>query len=375
LTRFLFSVRHAAHGARRVHRRLAFVAALVVALSHATTSTAQDVEPQAGPEIATLNLDGAPFNDRLAFSRIGTLDSPPPNGVHDESTIRVRNDGTATLTISALNVVGPWTLLNAPSLPRGIAPGGQLDLTLRFIASGGDVHIGSMFITSNDADESRYEVELGGFWQSVPEGGQEPSLAEMMRVFGYTTTIVYAGERLSNRGLVQPVGNEVVAAYWQRASTSSPVTVRQLASYRTQFQSSTVFWFNRGSNATTALASTDSDDAQTVLPRRNGSSSPLVASFTPGTTFGFKVDDEWSDPAKNDQDVDRANGCPGPCGHHVRFWQAYDGNGKLIPNRYLVAMDYAGINYDYNDNVYVISNITPVSPRSISRVHIPVIRR
>ena len=30
-----------------------------------------------------------------------------------------------------------------------------------------------------------------------------------------------------------------------------------------------------------------------------------------------------------------------------------------MPNTYLMAMDYAGINYDYNDNVYLVSNIKP----------------
>lgn len=31
----------------------------------------------------------------------------------------------------------------------------------------------------------------------------------------------------------------------------------------------------------------------------------------------------------------------------------------VIPNAYIMAMDYAGINYDYNDNVYLITNIKP----------------
>ncbi|NJM04944.1 hypothetical protein HC891_00010 [Candidatus Gracilibacteria bacterium] len=56
-----------------------------------------------------------------------------------------------------------------------------------------------------------------------------------------------------------------------------------------------------------------------------------------------------------------ANGLP----HAVRFWAARDRNGQLIPNSYIVAMDNvrstfdAGANYDYQDNVYLVTNIRP----------------
>jgi len=64
----------------------------------------------------------------------------------------------------------------------------------------------------------------------------------------------------------------------------------------------------------------------------------------------------------NNQTTDQNNGCPTPCGHHVRFWPVRDRQGALMPDTYLMSMDYSGINYDYNDNVYLISNITPEDP-------------
>ncbi len=39
-----------------------------------------------------------------------------------------------------------------------------------------------------------------------------------------------------------------------------------------------------------------------------------------------------------------------------------DRDGVLVPNTWLVSMDYAGINYDYNDNVYLVSNMKPENP-------------
>ena len=39
-----------------------------------------------------------------------------------------------------------------------------------------------------------------------------------------------------------------------------------------------------------------------------------------------------------------------------------DRNGNIIPGAFLMSMDYSGINYDYNDNTFLITNIKPLSP-------------
>jgi len=43
----------------------------------------------------------------------------------------------------------------------------------------------------------------------------------------------------------------------------------------------------------------------------------------------------------------------------VRFWPARDRAGNRIADSWLVSMDYSGINYDYNDNVYLVTNMKP----------------
>ena len=71
------------------------------------------------------------------------------------------------------------------------------------------------------------------------------------------------------------------------------------------------------------------------------------------------MDGEWSDPTLNDGAKDVSNGCVAPCGHHVRFWPAKDRAGVVIPGAYVMGMDYSGINYDYQDNIYLVTNIQP----------------
>jgi hypothetical protein len=43
----------------------------------------------------------------------------------------------------------------------------------------------------------------------------------------------------------------------------------------------------------------------------------------------------------------------------VRFFPLKDRSGVYVPNTYIMVMDYFGVNYDYNDNVYVVQNIRP----------------
>ena len=317
--------------------------------------------PTTGGKISVSNLDGVPFADRLAFNRIGSLTSPPANGVHDRATVRVSNTGTGPLSVSRLTLTGPWSLVNPPALPTTIAVGGQLDVTVRFVAESGSTAAGSLAIASDDAVTPSRTVQLAGYWQSVSEGGQEPALDTTLNsVFGYKTALLYSGQALNRQGRVETAGEEVLSPYWSRVDAGQPVTVRQLAALHTQGNTATISWHARGATTLNTVFTHAGIDGQSFLPRLNGSATaPAAGSFSPGAVFGFKIDSEWSDHTKNDQTADRNNGCPGPCGHHVRFWPARDRAGNRIAGSWLVAMDYSGINYDYNDNVYLVTNMKP----------------
>ncbi|AFZ68638.1 hypothetical protein [Deinococcus peraridilitoris] len=321
--------------------------------------TFSPVTAASGGNIEVENLDGVPFADRMSFNRISTTNYPG-YGVHNLATLRVRNSGTGELQLRGLGISGPWALADAVSLPRTIAPGQLLDVRVRFTATSGDVHSGSLTISSNDADEPSRTVQLAGFWQSVSEGGQEPEMPELLSVFGYKTVLVNSGQTLSNKGKVEAVGDEVLSAYWRRANTAAPVQVRQLAAFHTQNQANTLRWHAKGSDSLNFILTHKEGDAQSVLPRRYGSDSlPAGASFTPGELFGLKVEGTWSDPTKNDTTYDRRAGCTSNCGHHIRFFPVRDRAGNAVPNTYLMLMDSLGVNYDYNDNVYLISNVRP----------------
>jgi hypothetical protein len=315
------------------------------------------------------NLAGAPFNDRVVLSRIGSLASPPStHSVHDRSQVRLRNTGSSSLQVTALNATGQFQLLTPPALPATINPGAFLDLTIRYIAESGNQsggqrgrHSGTLTIT-NDSPQPSVAFELSGYWQTIPEGGIEPRFEELVeQVFGYGTDILSGGQSINNQGRIEAVGDEVLSAYWRRTNTALPATVQQLAAYHTP-NAARFYWHPKGSMNTTQVKRHATTYDQTVLPHNfNDPSVTTAGSFTPtAAVFGFRVDGmEWSDPTLNDSSPDDCSGGPATCGHHVRFWPAKDRTGAVIPSTYIMTMDYAGINYDFNDNVYLITNIEP----------------
>ncbi len=368
----------------------------------------RNVQPAAaGAEIGLENVDGAPFADRLIFNRIqaahpdldynpatGQFDIVRPDNVtHDTSVVRVRNTGSSVLTLGTLSVsnTSAWTILNPPASGTQIAPGDFLDVSVKFVAQSnpphtgnqtidpsgnnrnqGGVYTGTLTINSNDADEPATQVQLAGYWQAKSENNMEPNLVTQINlIYGYKTTILNAGQEFGigsgAAGQIATVGEEVLSRYWTRADTNIPMTVRQLSAFHTQGNTATVRWSAKGSGSSTALITQTGVDGQSFLPRSDASGNPAgAATFTgpsattanPQQQFRFQIDTESSDDTQNNP----VTGQPQDQGHHVRFFPVRDRNGNLVTNQWIMVMDYLGVNYDYQDNVYLVSNMRPAAP-------------
>ncbi|MEO6434450.1 MAG: hypothetical protein ABIP55_01650, partial [Tepidisphaeraceae bacterium] len=322
-----------------------------------------NVQPNAaGAEIGSDNLDGPPAPDRLVFNRFRNPDPlHPETAFHDQAKVRIRNSGSATLVISSIGISGPFQIVSGGGA-QNIQEGKFIDVLVKFVGdSTSGVKTGALTINSSDADEPAKVVALAGFNQTIPEANTESTLAQMInQVFGYQIALTHSGQALNNGGKVEAVGDEVLSPYWFRADGNLPVTVKQLSSFHTQGDAAALRRHNNGSNTTTDLFTAAGVDAQSYFPRKQGQLSSFAeASFTlsTGQAFGFRIDNEWSDPKKNVQEQPG-----GGYGHHVRFFPLKDTRGQVVPNTYLMVMDYQGINYDYNDNTYLISNVRPETP-------------
>jgi hypothetical protein len=309
----------------------------------------------AGPSLTLENRDGVPFADRLALSLL--VGDTTSQIFHSKATLRLRSTGTDPLVISALTVTGPFALSPKPTLPLTIAAGSSSDVAVAFTATGGGkVQTGSLTVASNAGS---VPVQLAGT-RTKPEGGNEPSLVQIIQVFGYKTVIVGPGQTLNQHGLVTAIGDEVVSSFWKPRDPTKTVGVRQLAAYHTRGGKAPIQWYAKGTSTTHTIVTSGGNSAQTLLPRKDGSTTSAASgSFTPGGVFGLRVSGEWSEPAKNNVPKDMQNGCPGPCGHHVRFWPAKDRAGAVITGAFIVAMDSSSVNYDYQDDVYLLTNAAP----------------
>ena len=261
----------------------------------------------AGPEIGTQNLDGLPSPYRLVFNKFQAADPNFPGTVsHTQAKIRVRNTGNDEP--ADFVDYGQWIVLGAVFDERNHHCAGQVqDVLVQF--NGGSslgLKTGTLTINSNDADEPAKVISLAGYYQPKPEDNAEPTLATVVNgMFGFTTQIVAPGQNINTGGKVQAVGDEVLSPYWQRAVSNSPVIIKQIEAFHTQGNTAAFQWYAQGSTSTHTVFTSAATDAQTLYPRQSGNLSAQAAGmFTPSnvTTFGFRIDNEWSDDTKNVQE-------------------------------------------------------------------------
>lgn len=346
----------------RALRRMAAPLVLAAAIGGAAAA------PAMAGEIAVQNLDGLPYDDHMAFNRFGNNKN---YAVHNVATLRILNQDSSPLTVTSLQFTGQFGLAQSVALPRTIPANSFLDIQVRYNATtagspDANRHAGTLRIGSNDANEPTTTVTLGGVWSTQPQGNNEPPLDDVVAAFGYRTQIINSGQTMARQGRVLPVGEEVLSPYWRRADETKPVTIRQLSASHGNIAAS-VSWYEINTTTLNTIFAHAIEDQQSILPRLSGNlAAPAAGSFTPpaGQRFGFKVLAAWSDDLRNVY----ADNCTPPytvqsdgrtCGHYMRFWPLRDRNNVIRPNAYLMSMDIAVSNYDYQDNIYLVENIQP----------------
>ncbi|PZX13104.1 carbohydrate binding protein with CBM6 domain [Palleronia aestuarii] len=355
-----------------------------------------DISPAPGnpdADIAIQSGDPSYFDNRLHFSYIENPD-PNPNDtisardMKETGTVRISNTGTEPLDIADVLLTGPFRITSGTLEGRSIAPGAFLDVTVAFdraaytpptgtnaqIDATSTVFKGQLRIQTNDAEDPIADIDLAGFWQRIPEGGQEPNVNEVWEVFGFGNRI----EGLSLRGggenstldtrdvFAQTDETEVLSPYWRLADGVTQARITQIAAYHGP-SGADIALHNPGNKGSAfTLSNHQGTDNQRILPNNaNGSG------FATGTFDAARIPDGWqgddvfgirmaglsTDPRLNPAGPIVVEGAQQ--GHTVKMFQALDAEGRVIPNVYLGVMDYTGINYDYNDNMFVIEGVAP----------------
>ncbi|WP_158267496.1 malectin domain-containing carbohydrate-binding protein [Adhaeribacter arboris] len=317
------------------------------------------------------NPDKLPAYDQLTFSNIQipwrrtTPEVTPYNANHNRVKLKISNKGTEDLVITNFSLSNPsgWKLdtLNGVAydpakLPLTLSSGASAELGIQFIAKnlGNQVVVltDRLTISSNDNFAPEKEVTLRGLYQYKGEGVNEPSAQQIIDAFGFTTRTGYGHNDgdIDGRTLV-PNSSEVAADYFAQVDPSIPVSVSLMGSYHgCCAQGEKIQWYDKQTPGTIkTLFFQEPIDAQSLLPRKAKSNALASATFNISGNFGLIVGTSNSDRTKN---FEQRLG--------MRFWKALDSNGNVIPNTYIFGTDYLGTtstNYDYQDNVYIVSNV------------------
>nr|WP_298415814.1 carbohydrate-binding protein [uncultured Halomonas sp.] len=356
----------------------------------------QDSTPDdSNAEIAIQSNDAAHFPDRLQFNYLENNNaSNPDRDFKEGGSVVISNIGTAKLSIIEAELTGPFALTE-PDIFNDLTLEAGESVTVEILFDR-DVYTpptnnaddgvfgGALRLVTNDADTPVAEVQLAGFWQARDEGGWEPNINEVWEVFGFGNAI----EGLSTQGggqrsvlddfdLYRPVNDdEVLSRYWKIADGVESAKITQIAAFHGD-GGATLGIHNPGNkNADIILSKHAGDNNQSLLPTESDGQF-ATATITPeqipegwlgNDIFGIEVANLSTDPSLNP-----SGGGTVPAdaegierGYTVRMFQALEADGNVIPNTYLGVMDYTGINYDYNDNMFVVEGVEAVFDGGLS---------
>ena len=307
------------------------------------------------------------FDTWLTMSRIATVPTEDENGestgwenleVQDTATLQLRNlSADAPLYLNSLSLdTDAFTLVAPPTLPLEIAPGASFDLTVKFVASNGELGV-RRGVLSVDSSGGTFAVQLAGVFMQVPEGDNEVNLQQIVDAFGYKTDIGLENGVLSEVPTSPLAGDEVRANFWEQADPDRPVYVRELAAYHGCCNEENFIELIARDGESLGAFFHAASYAQSVLPLKSGGAGPAEMSVdAPTGDFEIVVG------AVGDTYSTNTDGNLG-----VRLWPVKDSSGELVADAYIIAEDYVqngcgegNANCDYQDNVFLITNVRPV---------------
>jgi hypothetical protein len=339
-----------------------------------------------GAAVSTKQSNPLPGSNNMIFSTIGSQNTAAGGDVsHTTNTLTIENTGASTLTISSYTLSSSaWQLVSAPTFPLSIAPDTSVVLSIKFVATtvpshpynetngtentnGGGVYTGSLVLNTNDPYDPVVTQPLAGWYQSQSEDNAEPALQTIVNLLAGWSTDINPTPTPSlaenSTSTATYYGQEVVSANWAAADTSRQVTVFQLNGYHTEKDTTTLYWYPTGTTSYSSLMTQGQQDAQSVLPL-SSSNTATSAVFSPTTTFGWHL----TSPGLVEDSLDSKNGTKTGAGHHFRFYPVVTAAGSIVPNTYIMTMDYGSVpeNFDFQDNTYIITNVRPVTTVAVS---------
>ena len=283
----------------------------------------------------------------------------------EDIVVSIINRGNAALLQPRVTINGPDAdqfRVTASTLPTLIDPGQRATVLLNFNPTTPGSKRATLLVTGSNTDV-RAEIELRGLGTNVPpDNNEEPSLQQIFDTYDLAINVgdrEPATNRIdlpAGRAYNELLGDEQRIQYFQRAISSSPVTLEVLAVYGPRQEDPVVGfgWYESGISSSAAellSVGNANGQARTLQPDLTRSS---VTSFDPGDkTFGFYS--RW--PFFDNRYVyleDVLNTFEDAIPHHVRVYEQ-----PGVDNVYILAFEEHVSGFDYQDIVVRVTNVSP----------------
>lgn len=289
--------------------------------------------------------------------------------LHDVARLRLTAKGGAVL-VRSVDVPDGWELMEPTTFPVTVGPTAAVELSVRLLDRGlRGLRGGQLKLHTDAPGHETTVIPLGGFEQIDVGGPQEPTLQDIVTVFGWSIDVAGGAPTLYDRGRRVLRGRELNIRTFAPIDPDKPVTVTVLAAFVRVGTGAPLAWRPAAApeHALRPLLTLAATDTQTLLPSL-AAGGPASADFSPAGDFALVIDGQDSDDARNSTTLDARQGCRAQCGHHVRIYPVVAASGRTVRSDLLVAVDYfppapgSGLtsgekgNGDFQDAVLLVHN-------------------
>jgi hypothetical protein len=304
-------------------------------------------------------LSGAP---NLAMSTSQLVFSEVAGSTTAYQQIKLKNTGSAKLTLGSISIGGADAsefTLSMKRMPTKLGHGATYSVKVAFKPTAAGVANATLDVASNDPDMAVSSVPLRGLGADGLYEVHEPSL---QRILDTLQIPVNVGDLDPTTGVLDGPGpSDEVPLQLMHKAGKGPVRITPIASY--SWDSSPVAQFGWYSPAppkpvTHKLFTIPAHATETLMPRTTG-----ATKFDPGNAV-FGLYSTWPYQAHGPvYTQDGRNTWASPTGtdhqHEVRFYPYKTPDGKTVANTYVAAVEEA-FNSDFQDAVFIISNVAPL---------------
>jgi hypothetical protein len=286
--------------------------------------------------------------DRISFSTIIGQESHP-------NWLIIRNTGSKPLSIEQLSLQGrnasQFKVQANISFPASIPPNRSLTIPLTFsptLRVAPEIIQATLFLESNDTLQSPKTIMLNGLLFAGLSREEEPSLQFIVEALGYATDV--GSYDLLHGKEATPIGNETRAWQFERADASQEITLLPLARFGTSGAIPFGYYFQNSAQLVyqkTGTLSNSSQEQKTLYPTLSSGNT----TFRPdtNTSFGIFVSAQagilHTEPSMN------------TARKMLRVYPARDSRGYTIPDTYLLCFEENAEDSDYQDYVFLLSNV------------------